>query len=66
MCPLYALICLGFQTSKWPVGVVFIGPNPPYSRWTESNSFLSMGIPDSLVHTRHCPMAATSADRWGL
>jgi hypothetical protein len=32
--------------------VVFIGPNPISSRWTESSSFLSTGAPDSPVHIR--------------
>jgi hypothetical protein len=49
ICLLYALICcLGSHTLKWTVGVVIIGPNPPYSRWTESSNFLSMGTPDSV------------------
>jgi hypothetical protein len=33
---------LGLPPLKWPVGVVFIGSNPPpppYSCWTESSSF---------------------------
>jgi hypothetical protein len=51
---------------KWPVGVVFIGPNPVSSRWTKSSSFLSTGTPNSLMHTGQCPMPAMSADRWGL
>jgi hypothetical protein len=46
-----------FHTLKWPVGVVFIGPNPISSHWTESSSFLSTGAPDSLV-------LAMSVDRW--
>jgi hypothetical protein len=44
---------LGLHTLKWPVGVVFIGPNPISSCWTESSSFLSTGRPDSLVRTGH-------------
>jgi hypothetical protein len=68
---LYALICcLGSHTLKWPVGVVFIGLNPIYSRWTESSSFLPMGTPDSPVRTRQgsvlCLVPATLPDRWGL
>jgi hypothetical protein len=55
---------------KWPVGVVFIAPMPPTSRWIESSSFLSSGAPDSPVHHRtlhsRCPVHATSADRWRL
>jgi hypothetical protein len=54
---------LGSHTLKWSVVVVFIGPNPISSRWTESNSFLSTGAPDSPVHTGqgnvHCPVSAT-------
>jgi hypothetical protein len=46
-----------FHTLKWPVGVVFIGPNPISSHWTESSSFLSTGAPDS-------PVPVTSVDRW--
>jgi hypothetical protein len=47
---------------------VFIGPNPISSCWTESSSFLSTSVPDSPVRTGqgtvHCPVPATSADRW--
>jgi hypothetical protein len=36
---------------------------PPYSRWTESNSFLSTGTSNSLVCTEHdtvqCPVSVT-------
>jgi hypothetical protein len=59
---------LGSHTLKWLVGVVFIGPNPPYSRWTESSSFLSTGTPDNPVRTGHCtvhcPVPATSFACW--
>jgi hypothetical protein len=49
---LYALICcLGSHTLKWLVGVVFLGLNHITSRWTESNSFLSMGTLGSPVRT---------------
>jgi hypothetical protein len=59
-CLLYALVCcLSSHTLKWPVGVVFIGPNPISSRWTEGGNFLSTGTPDS-------PVRAMSAERWGL
>jgi hypothetical protein len=37
-----------YEMDGW---VVFIGPNPISSRWTESNSFLSTGALDSPVHT---------------
>jgi hypothetical protein len=41
--------------------------NKHSSHWL---TFLWMGTPDSLVRTRHstvhCPVRATSADRWGL
>jgi hypothetical protein len=50
---------LGLAHLEMAGWVVFIGPNPPYSRWTESSRFLSTGIPDS-------PVPATSDDRWGL
>jgi hypothetical protein len=67
ICLLYALICcLSSHALKWPVGVVFIGSNPIFSRWTEISSFRSMGTSDSPVHTGQCPVPATSADRWGL
>jgi hypothetical protein len=33
--------------------VVFIGPNPISSRWTESSSFLSTGASNSPVHSGH-------------
>jgi hypothetical protein len=39
---------------KWPVGVVFIGPNPSYNRWKESNIFLSTGTPDRALFTVWC------------
>jgi hypothetical protein len=70
-CLLYALVCcLGSHTLKWPVGVVFIGPNTISSHWTESSSFLSMGTPDSPACTGqgtvHCLVPATLADHWGL
>jgi hypothetical protein len=65
-CLYYALVCcLGSHTSKWPVGGIY-SLSHNYSRW----SFLSMGAPNSLVHTGQalftvwCP--ATSTDRWGL
>jgi hypothetical protein len=52
---LYPLICcLGCHTLKWLVGVVFIGPNPISSRWTESNSFLSTDAPDRALFTIRC------------
>jgi hypothetical protein len=58
ICILYALICcVDSHTLEWPIGVVFIGSNPPYSRWKESNSFLSTGTPDSPVpqpESAHC------------
>jgi hypothetical protein len=54
---------LGLPHLKWPVGVVFIGPNPSNSYWIERNNFLSTGTSDNLVHTGHCPVAP---DRWGL
>jgi hypothetical protein len=55
ICLLYALICcLGSHTLKWPVVVVFIGPNPSSSRWTESNNFLSSGAPDMALFTVWC------------
>jgi hypothetical protein len=55
ICLLYPLICcLGSHTLKWSVGVVFIGPNPISSRWTESNSFLSTGAPDRALFTVLC------------
>jgi hypothetical protein len=42
-------------------------PNQHSSRWLSS---LSMGTPDSPVctghSTIHCPLRATSANRWGL
>jgi hypothetical protein len=71
ICLLYPLICcLRSHHLKWPVGVVFIGPNPIPSRWTESNSFLSTGTPESPVHTGQgtiqCLVPATSTDYWGL
>jgi hypothetical protein len=57
-----------FHTFKWSIGVVFIGPNPISSCWTESSSFLSTGAPYSPVRTGqgivHCPVHATSVDRW--
>jgi hypothetical protein len=70
-CLLYALVCcLSFHTLKWPVGVVFIGPNPISSSWTQGINFLSTGTPDSPVCTRqgtvHCPVPATLAGCWGL
>jgi hypothetical protein len=41
-----------------------------HSHWTESNSFLSLGVLDSLVYHQidivQCPVHATSADRWHL
>jgi hypothetical protein len=43
-----------FHSLKWPVGVVFIGPNPISSRWIESSSFLSMGAPDRALFTVRC------------
>jgi hypothetical protein len=57
---------LGLPHLEMAGWVVFIGPNPISSRWTESSSFLSTGIPDSPVHTRQYLVPATSADRWGL
>jgi hypothetical protein len=66
-CLLYALVCfLGPHTSKWPVGVFFSLPHTT-SRWTESNSFLLTGAPNSPVYTGQalftvrCPVM--SADR---
>ena len=57
-----------FHYLKWPVAVVFIGPNPISSRWTESNNFLSTGAPDSLVCTGpgtvYCLVPATSVDHY--
>jgi hypothetical protein len=32
--------------------VVFIGPNPPYSRWTESSNFLSKRTPGNIFPLR--------------
>jgi hypothetical protein len=69
-----SILCLGMllglphiEMTGW---VVFIGPNPISSRWTESNNFLSTGTPDSPVRTGqgtiHCPVPVTSADRWSL
>jgi hypothetical protein len=50
---LYALVCcLDSHTSKWPVGGIYSLPHTS-SRWIESNNFLSMGTPDSPVHTWH-------------
>jgi hypothetical protein len=46
-----------FHTLKWVVGVVFIGPNPISSHWTENISFVSTGALDS-------PVPATSVDRY--
>jgi hypothetical protein len=65
------LLHLGvFHTLKLSVGVVFIGPNPISSRWTESNIFLSTGAPDCPVRTGqgtvHSPVHATSVDRCHL
>jgi hypothetical protein len=52
---LYSLICfLGSPTLKWPVGVVFIGPNPISSRWTERSIFQSTGAPDRALFTVRC------------
>jgi hypothetical protein len=69
-----SILCLGMligsHTLKWQVGVVFIGPNPIFSRWTESISFRSMGTSDRPVRTGHCtfhcPVPTTSADHWDL
>jgi hypothetical protein len=67
---LYLGMLLGLPHLEMSVGVVFIGPNPISSRWTESNSFLSTGTPYSPVRTRHgtvhCLVPAMSTDRWGL
>jgi hypothetical protein len=58
ICLLYALICcLGSHTLKWLVGLIFIGPNPISSRWTENSSFLSTGTSDS-------PVPTMLVDRW--
>jgi hypothetical protein len=69
-CLLYTLVCfLGSNTSKWLVGGIYSLPHTS-SRWTESSSFLLTGTPDSPVRigqgTVHCPVPATSADRWGM
>jgi hypothetical protein len=49
------LLHLGvLHTLKWPVGVVFIGPNPISSHWTERSSFLSTGAPDRALFTVWC------------
>jgi hypothetical protein len=58
ICLLHALICcLGSHTLKWLVGLIFIGPNPISSRWTENSSFLSTGTLDS-------PVPTTLVGRW--
>jgi hypothetical protein len=55
ICLLYPLICcLSSHHLKWPVGVVFIGPNPIPSRWTESSSFRSTGTPDRVLFSVWC------------
>jgi hypothetical protein len=52
-CLYYVLVCcLGSHTSKWPVGGIYSLPHTS-SSWTESNSFLSAGTPDSPVRTGH-------------
>jgi hypothetical protein len=45
---------LGLPHHEWPVGEVFIGSNPPYDRWTESNCFQSTGTPDTTLFTVRC------------
>jgi hypothetical protein len=51
------------QMAGWGV---FIASSHTSSHWTESISFLSMGTPNSPVHTGQCPVPATLADRWGI
>ena len=48
---LYLGMLLGLPHLEMSVGVVFIGPNPISSRWTESNIFLSTSTPDVSVST---------------
>jgi hypothetical protein len=60
---------LGSHPLKWPDGVVFIGPNPISSRWTESSGFLSTGTPDrhsSLFDACHVsrPLWSVAVDCW--
>jgi hypothetical protein len=45
---------LGSHTLTWAVRVIFIGSNPSYGRWTESNSFLSTGTPDTALFSIRC------------
>jgi hypothetical protein len=47
------VMLLGLPHLEMAGWVVFIGPNPPNSLWTESSSFLSTGTLDTLSGTCH-------------
>jgi hypothetical protein len=62
---LYALICcLGSHILKWPVGVVFIGPNPPYSHWTKHQLFVDRHTGQSSACHVSWWLRSVAVNRW--